>query len=258
VIERTWQFLLEQPLSGIGIGKLDLQLLLSNVNSASAVKLQESPPSWLLAQLAQGGLMTLLAAAVAIFALCKRVLLLPVGRRLIFLALLLPTLLAVVVSGFGSLNPVLVIVLLLLLFWIDSVHASAWQVVANPLGIIGRLSQLGLFVCALLALSSLYLGSKSLNLQNLSDKQLVQFSYHPWWKTTFENEIAYRHFLHNVSTGDVASQRTYMTQRQQQLRKNPTIESYKQLYDIAIFADDKKMAKGIAKEARQLFPLEQM
>ncbi|MGL5335837.1 MAG: hypothetical protein ACRC9R_06790, partial [Enterovibrio sp.] len=46
VIERTWQFLLEQPLSGIGIGKLDLQLLLSNVNSASAVKLQESPPSW--------------------------------------------------------------------------------------------------------------------------------------------------------------------------------------------------------------------
>ncbi|MGL4826991.1 MAG: hypothetical protein ACRC24_05865 [Vibrionaceae bacterium] len=258
VVELTLQFLFEHPLSGVGVGNLDLQLLLSNLHSPSPIKLPESQPSWLLAHLAQGGLMTLLAVVVAMFALCKRVLLLPIGRRLIFVALLLPILFAVLVSGFGSLNPVLVVVLLLLLFWIDSVHASAWQVVANPLGIVGRLSQVGLLVCALIALSSLYLGSQSLNLQNLSDKQLAQFSYHPWWKTKFQNEISYRRFLNDVAAGDVANQRTYLTLRQQQLRENPTLESYKQLHDIAIQAGDKAMAKGIAKEAGQLFPMDKI
>ncbi|MGL5290893.1 MAG: hypothetical protein ACRC9T_03065 [Vibrionaceae bacterium] len=258
VIERTLQFFFEQPLSGVGVGKLDLQLLLSNVQSNFPITLQASPPSWLLAHLAQGGLMTLLAIAVAIFALYKRILLLPVGRRLMFLALLLPILLAVLASGFGSLNPVLIVVLLLLLFWMDSVHASAWQVVASPLSVLGRLSQVGLLVCAFMALSSLYLGSKSLDLQNLSDKQLAQFSYHPWWKTKFQEEILYRTFLNDVAAGDVARQRTYLTLRQQQLRENPTLESYQQLYDIAIEAGDKKMAKGIAKEAGQLFALDKM
>ncbi|MGL4735364.1 MAG: hypothetical protein ACRCWB_09850, partial [Enterovibrio sp.] len=258
VVELTLQFLFEYPLSGVGVGKLDLQLLLSNLHSTSPITLPDSPPSWLLAHLGQGGLMTLLAATVAMFALCKRVLLLPIGRRLIFVALLLPILFAVLVSGFGSLNPVLVVVLLLLLFWIDSVHASAWQVVANPLGIVGKLSQVGLLVCALTALSSLYLGSQSLNLQNLSDKQLAQFSYHPWWKTKFQNEISRRRFLNDVAAGDVASQRTYLTLRQQQLRKNPTLENYKQLHDIAILAGDKAMAKGIAKEASQLFPMDKI
>lgn len=169
-------------------------------------------------------------------------------------AIILPSIVGIAATSFVSTNPVLALLFVVLVYWIDNLSARYERINLTRVKLlaIGSTTLLASSIC--LVVSSIYLGEQALRTYDISDNKLTQYQTHPWWTSFYQQEAGKRAFLEDVEHNDKRAQTTYLRQQIRHLSTRPTAEGYQSLIELALLTGDREIAKQLQQEASALFP----
>ncbi|MDD1782171.1 lipid A core--O-antigen ligase [Enterovibrio sp. ZSDZ35] len=239
---------------GLGLGQSQTSLLILNLNAQEHLAPYAFTPSWLMMMAAEGGIAVWLSLGVVITMTFRRLLDAPNGTRLMLFAILLPALLGMTATAFAQSNPILLVLFIVLLYWVDNLTARYSRHITRPSLAIKVIASTLLTLSTITVVSSVYLGQQAAQAHGLSTYKLTQYQFHPWWKTHFEDEVATRVFLKNVESNDLRAQRHYLARLTQKVSSSPSVKGYQNLIDVAVLTNNMAIAHQIKEEASQLFP----
>ncbi|OEF64284.1 lipid A core--O-antigen ligase [Enterovibrio norvegicus] len=239
---------------GVGLGQLTLAQLQFGLSQGNTLPIDTPYPSWLVATITEGGIAIWGSFALLGGLIIKRIADAPGGTRLMLTAIILPSIVGIAATSFVSTNPVLALLFVVLVYWIDNLSARYERINLTRVKLlaIGSTTLLASSIC--LVVSSIYLGEQALRTYDISDNKLTQYQTHPWWTSFYQQEAGKRAFLENVEHNDKRAQTTYLRQQIRHLSTRPTAEGYQSLIELALLTGDRAIAKQIQQEASALFP----
>ncbi len=239
---------------GVGLGQLTVAQLQFGLSHGNALPIDTPYLSWLLATITEGGIAIWGSVVLLGGLIIKRIADAPGGTRLMLTAIILPSIVGIAATSFVSTNPVLALLFVVLVYWIDNLSARYERISLariRPLTI-GATTLLVSTVC--LVVSSIYLGEQALHTYDIKDNKLSQYQTHPWWTSFYQQEAGKRDFLEDVEHNDKRAQATYLRQQIRHLSTRPTAEGYQSLIELALLTGDRAIARQIQQEASTLFP----
>lgn len=254
VITQTWQLLSSAQFEGVGLGQLATAQLLYGVGHQDVLPVIAPYPSWLLAMLTQGGIAYWLGFGVLFAVTFKRLTEAPNGTRMMLFAILLPSLIGMSLTAYTAVNPVLAVLFIVLLYWVDNLTAR-YQRVAFAYGRTLRLATYAVLTLSTLTVfSSVYLGEQALRTHQIRGIKLAQYELHPWWHSFYRDEIGKRAFFDSVEKRDSQAQEAYLRDQIRLLARKPSADKYQTLIELAVLTDNRAIARQISEEAALLFP----
>ncbi|WP_158175110.1 lipid A core--O-antigen ligase [Grimontia hollisae] len=254
VLAQTWALLTQSQFEGVGLGQLIKAQLLFGLEQQQGLSPIVPYPSWLLANLTQGGIAYWAGFGVLLSLVTRRLMEAPGGTRLMLLAILLPSLLGMALTAYMEINPAFGVLFVILVYWLDNLSAHYRRIpLRHTRGI--KLAANGvLAVTAFIVLSSIYLGEQALSTYQIKDIKLVQYQTHPWWRDYFSQEAGMRAFHDALESHDKRAQEHYLRAQIYRLGTHPNPEGYQSLIELAMLTGHGSIAKQLKEEAALLFP----
>lgn len=254
LIKQTLALLASAPFDGVGSGQLNKEQLLFGLSLQNPMSMPSLYPSWIIEKITEGGVIIWICLLILTGMILKRLSSIPDGTRLVLIALLLPSIYAIFTTPFIQQNPILIYFMVIWLYWIDNLstryHRFSFQRVyyLTPL-VISIIISASLFV-----FSSVYLGGKMHEINQLTINRLKQYQLHPWWSSFYQTELEKRLFLQSIENKDKILQERYIRQQLMMLTQNPNAADYQALIDAAILAKQDAIVHQLKLEASMLFP----
>lgn len=253
-VNQALQLLNKVAFSGTGLGQLEREQLLFGYQIGQPLMLAPTPPSWLIAFFAEGGIASWFGISLLVVLITRRIAAAPAGSRLMLVAMLLPLAIAITATSFISLNPVLGLILLVLLFWIDTLSARYHQTSIGFSKVLTVAGIGGFCIAASLVLSSVYLGQRALRAFELSATKLAQYQLHPWWHDFYRDQLEMRVLLANSKQQNNAEQLNHLRNKIKALADSPAPEAYQSAILLAKNTGHLDIATQLYFEAKRLFP----
>ncbi|EOD77843.1 Lipid A core-O-antigen ligase [Grimontia indica] len=254
VLSQAWALLGQAQFEGIGLGQLDKAQLLFGIEQSHVLPLQQMYPSWLLANLIQGGIAYWASFGVLFILVVRKLVEAPNGTRLMLLAIFLPSLIGMAVTDYIETNLALGMLFVVLLYWIDNLTARYRRVLLSYPRPMKIAANTVLTTTLVLVLSSIYLGEQALRTYQIRDSKLTQYQTHPWWNDFYQQVEGKRAFLESVESRDLRAQELYLREQISRLETSPNADGYQSLIELAMLTGHKTVAKQLKDEASLLFP----
>ncbi|KKD58282.1 lipid A core--O-antigen ligase [Grimontia sp. AD028] len=254
VLSQAWALLGQAQFEGIGLGQLDKAQLLFGIEQNHVLPLQQMYPSWLLANLIQGGIAYWASFGVLFTLVVRKLMEAPNGTRLMLLAIFLPSLIGMAVTDYIETNLALGMLFVVLLYWIDNLTARYRRVLLSYPRPMKVAANTVLTTTLVLVLSSIYLGEQALRTYQIRDSKLTQYQTHPWWNDFYQQVEGKRAFLESVESRDLRAQELYLRGQISRLETSPNADGYQSLIELAMLTGHKTVAKQLKDEASLLFP----
>ncbi len=256
MLRQTIDIILHTRFEGIGLGQLEqVQLLFGQLNNQQ-IALINPYPSWLIVLIAEGGIATWLPLFMLAGLMIKRLMLAPAATRLMLLSILMPSLLGMIFTPYASSQPLLILLFVLLLYWLDNLSARYYRFPLAHTKHIRVMAFASLLSITGLTVSSLYLSYQADNVYRLNDNQIERFRLHPWWGNFYQKHKEERLFLHSLINQDQAQQNAFLSEQIRKSAHSPTPAGYQNLITLAYQTNNIAIAEHIKAEATLLFPLD--
>lgn len=254
VLAQTWALLTQSQFEGVGLGQLIKAQLLFGLEQQQVLSPITPYPSWLLANLTQGGIAYWAGFGVLFSLIARRLLEAPGKTRLMLLAILLPSLLGMALTTYTEINPAFGILFVVLVYWLDNLSARYHRADLRHTRGIRWVANAVLAITAFMVLSSIYLGEQALRTYQIKDVKLEQYQTHPWWRDFFSQVAGKRAFFKDVESRDKRAQERFLRAQIYRLEAHPNPEGYQSLIELAMLTGHKTVAKQLKEEATLLFP----
>ncbi len=254
ILEQTLNLIKVVQFSGVGLGELEIKQLLFGFTQKNPVPFIGAYPSWIIAKLAEGGIAVLASMVIFFVLIINRLRKAPNGTHLILGAALMPLFYSVLMTPFIDLNPVLALLLIFQIYWIDNLSTRYHRIRLPRMIYLTPISVAIFIFTSALVFSSVYLLEQSKTTTLLNDKTLFQYQQHPWWSSFYKKELETRHFLKTILKKDKKAQEAYLREQMIVLTKKPTAKDYRYLINAAKKTQHLKIAKQLYIEANLLFP----
>ncbi|WP_232313466.1 hypothetical protein [Enterovibrio coralii] len=192
LMSQVFALLASSQFEGLGLGQHQTALLLQSLETHQATVANALSPSWLLTTAAEGGIAMWLSLGLVWAMTIRRLLDAPNGTRLMLFAILLPVMLGMAATAFVETNPILPVLFIVLLYWLDNLTARYARHVTRASFAIKVLASLILTMSTVMVVSSVYLGEQASRSHTLNAHKLTQYQIHPWWTGYFDDVMASR------------------------------------------------------------------
>lgn len=255
IIKQTLALLQQTRFEGVGLGHLEQAQLLFGQVQGEILPVTTPYPSWILALITEGGITTWLPMGILVCLMFRRFMIAPSATRLMLFSILMPSLIGMIFTSYASTQPMLVLLFILLLYWLDNLSASYYRIQLNQTYWLRAIALVSLFFISLLTLSSLFLSQQSENVYRLNNNEIERFRYHPWWSDFYQQHLFKRTYLQSILQDDQTQKDAFLMQQMQQLATRPTAQGYQNLIEIALQTDNLYIAQQMSEEAKILFPM---
>lgn len=254
ILSQTIQLITATRFDGLGLGHLEQALALFSQTKGDTISIITPYPSWLLMLIAEGGITTWLPLILLFSLMFKRLMLAPAASRLMLFAILMPSLLGMVFTSYASTQPLLLLLFMLLLYWLDTLSSKTYRLPLRHTKLIRVAGLISLISMSLLTASSLYLSQQTDEIYTLNNNQIKRFSLHPWWQGFYQQHKEERLFLYSLLEQNQEAQNAFLAKKTKQIAQNPTPLAYQDLITLAIETKNYVIAEQIREEAKRLFP----
>ncbi len=254
LLTQTFQLISTRYFDGVGFGQLEHSLALFSQTHGEAFSAFISYPSWILMLIAEGGITTWLPLLLLFSLIFKRLIRLPAASCLILLAILMPSLLGMVFTDYASTQPLLLLLFILLLYWLDSLSSNTYRLAFKHTKWIPVVALITLLSISVLTTSSLFLSLQATEVYSLNNNQIKRFALHPWWQDFYQKQIEERYFLQSLLEQNQEAQNAFLAKKIKQITQKPTPSAYQDLIKLALQTQNYLIAEQIRDEAKQLFP----
>ncbi len=254
LLSQTTQLISITRFDGIGLGQLAQALAVFSQTHGETLGSITPYPSWLLKLIAEGGITTWLPLILLFSLMLKRLMLAPTASQLMLFAILMPSLGGMIFTSYASTEPLLLLLFILLLYWLDTLSSKVYRLPLKHTKLIRVTALISLISISILTASSLYLSQQAAEIYKLNNNQIKRFDLHPWWQGFYQQHKEERRFLQNLLTQNQEEQNAFLAKRIRQIAQKPTPSAYQALIILALETKNETIAKQIRDEAKQLFP----